>query len=151
MKQPNSVRRQYATNRSDNTTRAHVEALDWNDVSTGDRDALERLQSMRPTCVLAADVVYDPALISPFVDTLSVALQKNKTYSGPQPFALVASTIRNPDTYGQFLQALERRQLQWKMVDLKQTRWPNLDLILFPSVHNQNMEGTVSILHIQVS
>lgn len=106
---------------------------------------------MRPTCVLAADVVYDPSLISPFVDTLSFALERNKIYGGPQPFALVASTIRNPDTYSQFLQALEKRQLQWKLVDPKRSRWPHMDLDLFPSVHNQKMEGAVSILHIQTS
>ena len=70
MKQLNSVRQHHATNKPDNAARAHIEALDWNDISTGDRDALERLQNMRPTCVLAADVVYDPTLISPLVDTL---------------------------------------------------------------------------------
>ena len=63
MKQLNSVRQHHATNKSDNAARAHIEALDWNDISTGDRDALERLQNMRPTCVLAADVVYDLSLI----------------------------------------------------------------------------------------
>ena len=150
VKQLNSVRRHDATNKPDNATRAHIEALDWNDISTGDRDALERLQNMRPTCVLAADVVYDPTSISPLVDTLWVALQK-RACSGPQPFALVASTVRNPDTYDQFLRTLESRKLRWKMLDLKQTTWPNLDLVLFPSVHNQKLDGAVSMLHIEVS
>ena len=105
---------------------------------------------MRPTCVLAADVVYDPTLISPLVDTLWVALQK-RACNGPQPFALVASTVRNPDTYDQFLRTLESRKLRWKMLDLKQNSLPNFDLVLFPSVHNQKLEGAVSMLHIEVS
>lgn len=87
-----------------------VKELDWLELCAerqqsrqrDDLPTLNLLSEAKPTLVLAADVVYDPDLIDPLVETIRACLEAGtKTCR-----ALVASTIRNPETYGGFKKAL---------------------------------------------
>ncbi|XP_056144266.1 protein-lysine N-methyltransferase EEF2KMT isoform X2 [Lampris incognitus] len=76
-----------------------VEELDWEAASE------EQLREIGANMVIAADVVYDPDIIGCLVKLLSKILR----CSSPDvlPEVLIASTIRNPDTYNCFKRQLE--------------------------------------------
>lgn len=73
-----------------------VQGLDWRDI---DRDLLA---SFKPDIILAADVVYDPDLCEPLACTLKTALEVGSA----EVHALLASTVRNDETYQIFMKAL---------------------------------------------
>ncbi|KAH9811577.1 hypothetical protein DFH28DRAFT_431482 [Melampsora americana] len=67
-----------------------VRTLDW--------DAPTEWGEEEPNLILAADVIYDPILVSPLARTLRSLL------SGPvKSIALLAATVREPRTWEQFL------------------------------------------------
>ena len=96
-----------------------IQELDWLELcaerqQTRQRDDLPTLNFLaeaKPTLILAADVVYDPDLIDPFVETIRTCLQ-----AGPNACrALVASTIRNPATYDAFKASLSKYATTWSV------------------------------------
>ncbi|WFD33275.1 hypothetical protein MCUN1_000088 [Malassezia cuniculi] len=98
---------------------AHIAHLDW---TQPDIDFLTRVNA---TVVLAADTVYDPELVRPLAQTIRAALigdnSPERTTSGASAaVALVASTVRNPDTYAKFNKELNDAQLQVKRAKLEQ-------------------------------
>ena len=117
-------------------------------MSAHEPSALAQLRRINPTCVLAADVVYDPLLVPALADTLHAALQTN---SNANPFAIVASTVRNPTTYESFLHALQERHLSWKELEVDLPLWPRTSLRLFPSTHSAELEGPVKLIRIELS
>ncbi|KIP11780.1 hypothetical protein PHLGIDRAFT_63116 [Phlebiopsis gigantea 11061_1 CR5-6] len=76
-------------------------ALDWTDSlsETGIAVVHTLLQEIAPDIILGADVVYDPGIIPPLVETLRLALQNGDNV------ALIALTERNADTMTQFIQS----------------------------------------------
>lgn len=131
----------------------HLEALNWLDVADTASDAAALLREANATRVIAADVVYDPALVGPLTDALRAALLGDGQHTDAKPFALVSSTVRNPTTYQSFLDALHERGMQWHTVDPGTPAWPQQDrepLPLFPSAHDPELGGKVSIVHIQL-
>eukprot|EP01105_Mastigella_eilhardi_P020230 TRINITY_DN479_c1_g1_i1.p1 TRINITY_DN479_c1_g1~~TRINITY_DN479_c1_g1_i1.p1 ORF type:complete len:346 (-),score=100.01 TRINITY_DN479_c1_g1_i1:754-1707(-) len=82
-------------------TEVEVSALDWS------------TPQLPPSCtpadvVIAADCVYDPELSAALVGTLAVALRPE---GGRRPFALIASTLREPQTQARFFEELAARHL----------------------------------------
>lgn len=55
--------------------------------------------------IIAADIVYDPELIEPLCKVLKLALTSTAD-EYPQPYALIASTVRNEQTYALFLRCI---------------------------------------------
>ncbi|WFC93407.1 hypothetical protein MBRA1_000027 [Malassezia brasiliensis] len=113
------------------------------------------LRKANATRVLAADVVYDPELIAPFVNALRMALAGSEdasrypadpVWDDNIPYALVASTVRNPATYEAFLDRLTAEKLRWKKVEIPTPMWPGSEegslLPLFPSTHDPEIGGT---------
>lgn len=128
-----------------------VHPLNWLEVSSEDELALDFVRSANPDCVLAADLVYDPFLVPHLVRTLRTVLAKqDKQGTKSIPYALVSSTIRNPDTYRLFLRNLRDQGLHYSIVEPEQysssSAW---GLPLFPSVHDKELDGRVEILTIQ--
>lgn len=70
----------------------NVEQLDWQDFSE------EQLAVYRPDYIIAADVLYDPGLVDACLKVVSQVLERN-----PACVALIASTIRNENTFAHFL------------------------------------------------
>lgn len=138
--------------------------LDWAEAYYRRTKETSLLRNANATRVLAADVVYDPELIVPFVDALRTALtgsdDDSRYPTDPEwdeniPYALVASTVRNPATYEAFLDRLTVEKLRWKKVEIPTPVWPGSDettapLPLFPSTHDPELEGSVALLHVQL-
>ncbi|XP_034046444.1 protein-lysine N-methyltransferase EEF2KMT isoform X2 [Thalassophryne amazonica] len=93
-----TLRRNVQLNRLAASLSVCVEDLDW----TTAKD--ERLRQIGANTVIAADVVYDPDIVSILVKLLSLFLRGSPPEVAPE--ALICSTIRNPDTYNGFKQQL---------------------------------------------
>ncbi|XP_038064404.1 protein-lysine N-methyltransferase EEF2KMT-like [Patiria miniata] len=78
-----------------------VECLDWEAVQD------KAVQSWNSGVILAADVVYDTRIIEPLVHLLHMLLRCQGDGQG-RPVAIVASTVRNKETYAAFREAVER-------------------------------------------
>ena len=76
--------------------RAVVQSLDW-------REPAAAVAALPPaTVLLGSDIVFDPALAVPLVNTIAALLEKG----GDGAVAWIASTRRNPATYAAFERAL---------------------------------------------
>lgn len=86
-------------------TDANVELapLDWIDVQHGQQEACCWLDNVQATLILAADIVFDPALVAPLCSVLKRALCSPIS---PAPVALVSSTVRNEATFAFFVSTL---------------------------------------------
>lgn len=132
-------------------------------------EGLQLLQALKPTLILAADVVFDPAILPALVHTLHAALQISIDASGsntPSPRALVASTQRNEATYTRFLDHLTDAGLAYEPVTLSPypalslpTRWieghannndTTFEYTCFPSAHVPECDGRVELLDISL-
>ncbi|KAM9844275.1 protein-lysine N-methyltransferase EEF2KMT [Aulostomus maculatus] len=71
-----------------------VEELDWMAVTD------EQMRAIGADVIIAADVVYDPAVAGRLVELLSRVLRESPTQ------VIICSAIRNPDTYSVFKQQL---------------------------------------------
>ncbi|OBZ79740.1 Protein-lysine N-methyltransferase EEF2KMT, partial [Grifola frondosa] len=82
------------------------EQLDWSDaLAAASRPALQAFfQEVKPHIVLGADVVFDPSIIPALVNTLHLALQSGVDDEDSTPVAYLALTVRNGDTYSEFIQ-----------------------------------------------
>lgn len=133
---------------TDNVPGVHIQSLNWTKVTSRDEDTISYLNEVNPDCVLAADVVYDPSLVPHLVSTLYALLTRSRNES--HTYALVSSTVRNPDTYELFVRCLQEKGLYYSIVApdsyLGSNTW---GLPLFPSVHDTELEGRVEILIIQ--
>lgn len=137
--------------------------LDWAEAYYRRTKETSLLRNANATRVLAADVIYDPELIVPFVDALRTALAGSEdasryptdpVWDDNIPYALVASTVRNPATYEAFLDRLTAEKLRWKKVEMPTPMWPGTEegtpLPLFPSTHDPEVGGTVALVHVQL-
>lgn len=141
------------------TETVEVRELDWLELAAERQQSQQRddlptihfLAQAKPTLVLAADVVYDPELIDPLVETIQACLAAG----GGACRALVASTIRNAQTYDAFKASLASFGLKTSVVTLQQpvmsvpdARWaPDLPpLPVFPSAHDPHLNGRVELL-----
>ncbi|CAJ0573559.1 unnamed protein product, partial [Mesorhabditis spiculigera] len=80
---------------------AQTRSLDWED-----KDDRSFLQSYAPDVIIASDVLYDPSLFKPLCETLVACFQ-----ASPSAFAIIASTIRVPETIQEFVTELGRNRL----------------------------------------
>ncbi|KAJ3845499.1 putative methyltransferase-domain-containing protein [Lentinula raphanica] len=86
--------------------------LDWEDVSRPNVGILKTLlrDEIKPDIILGADIVFDPALVPPLVALIRLALQLGSE-SNTQGLALIALTIRNPETFQYFLDRVREQGL----------------------------------------
>ncbi|PWN35837.1 uncharacterized protein FA14DRAFT_172440 [Meira miltonrushii] len=143
-----------------------VHSLDWIDVQEQEQATCQWLDhEAKPDIVIAADIVFDPLLIAPLCSTLALILHRGEKASNMHanlPFALIASTVRNPSTFQLFRQTLAKYNLHTVEVDLS---YPMIDLNtleqvkadsnlgmdkipLLPSTHDAKTDGQVCLLHI---
>lgn len=83
---------------------AGVMELDWIDVQNTEPSVCPKIEKLRPEVVLAADVVFDPSLFPALCSVLKRLLQPHS--NGKMPYALITTTVRNQETFRQFLKAL---------------------------------------------
>lgn len=110
------LRNTLQVNGLDASSAVTIKELDWLELSAERQQSQQRddlptisfLAEAKPTLVLAADVVYDPDLVAPLVETIRASLEA----STRQCRALVASTIRNPETYSLFKSTLGKSWLR---------------------------------------
>lgn len=90
-----------------------LQPLDWLDIHDG---ATSPLDTISPTLILGADIIFDPDIIPALVSTIKAAL-----YCGhhSNSTALIASTIRNAATYQTFLDEVKRVGLQSEKFELQ--------------------------------
>ncbi|NXP10774.1 EF2KT methyltransferase, partial [Thinocorus orbignyianus] len=85
-----------------------VAELDWGSVTE------KQLSDLQPDIVIAADVVYDPEIISALIGMLQKLSMCRA--DGKPPEVYIASTIRNPDTYHLFQAELEKAGIGWQVI-----------------------------------
>ncbi|NXY36035.1 EF2KT methyltransferase, partial [Pomatorhinus ruficollis] len=85
-----------------------VAELDWGSVTE------KQLLGLRADVVIAADVVYDPEIISALIGMLQKLSTSRADRKAPEVF--IASTIRNPDTYQLFQAELDKVGIRWQMI-----------------------------------
>lgn len=148
-----------------------VQSLDWIEVQEEEEVICHWLdEKVKADIVLAADIVFDPSLIKPLCSVLSRILHSRKEEEEPVneskgfrwPFALIASTVRNPSTFQLFRETLASFNLDAVEADLQ---CPKVDLntlqvnqgevsfdadtiSLFPSSHVAATDGQVKLMHI---
>ncbi|NXE24252.1 EF2KT methyltransferase, partial [Ardeotis kori] len=84
-----------------------VAELDWGSVTE------KQLVDLQPDVIVAADVVYDPEIISALIGML----QKLSAFrDGKPPEVYIASAIRNPDTYRLFQAELDKVGIGWQII-----------------------------------
>lgn len=98
----------------------NIAPLDWLELQEGGLDnASFYLLSLRPDLILAADTIYDPVNLESFCQVIKVALSGSRAEEdssrssrsstskgvGSEPYALVATCVRNEQTHSHFLQA----------------------------------------------
>lgn len=114
---------------------AHLVPLNWIEAqeatlqeadSEAKSDSVAILEKISPTVIIAADVVFSPELLSPLCSTLKTALEigrtsltsnqrdREVTSQKKEPKALIASTIRNQETYGKFLELLSEFSMSYQ-------------------------------------
>lgn len=94
--------------------RVRVQKIDWEE--TGEED--ERTDSaLGCDAVIAADCVYDPELARSLAKMIRRVLDKN----GPATFAIVANTVRQPETIEAFRASLDKQSLSWQMLGAPST------------------------------
>jgi hypothetical protein len=101
----------------------HILALDWMDaLSTGHE--LEKMNTKRkqitPDVIIGADLVFDPSLILPLVATLKLFLN-NEDEGKRAPYALIALTVRNEETFDTFTQFIRNSSLRLEDVEFSMT------------------------------
>ncbi|TRZ24177.1 hypothetical protein HGM15179_002863 [Zosterops borbonicus] len=89
-------------------TNVIVAELDWSSVTE------KQLLGLRADVVIAADVVYDPEIISALVGMLQKLSTSRADRKAPEVF--IASTIRNPDTYQLFQAELDKSGIKWQTI-----------------------------------
>ncbi|WWC61828.1 uncharacterized protein I303_104413 [Kwoniella dejecticola CBS 10117] len=107
-----------------------VKSLDWTDahLPLDQRPAIWRLLDEEKRTIVAADVIYDPDLVPPLVNTINTLLSPNAGRSesvegGRQARqAIISATIRNQTTFDIFLHTCKQSHLVVTFMDL-----PRLD------------------------
>ncbi|NXE97375.1 EF2KT methyltransferase, partial [Menura novaehollandiae] len=90
------------------TPKVIVAELDWGSVTE------KQLLGLGPDVVIAADVVYDPEIISALIGMLQKLPTSRADRKAPEVF--IASTIRNPDTYHLFQAELDKVGIRWQII-----------------------------------
>ncbi|KAF9643953.1 hypothetical protein BDM02DRAFT_3191056 [Thelephora ganbajun] len=89
--------------------RLRLRQLDWFSALDADRISSVRglMAEADPDVILGADIVYDPSIIPPLIATLHLAISANKSAGRYPVSALLALTVRRPETSRRFLDAAE--------------------------------------------
>ncbi|KIM47633.1 hypothetical protein M413DRAFT_205482 [Hebeloma cylindrosporum] len=96
----------------------HYRNLDWSQSMDADDSCLKALihEKIDPDLILGADIIFDPQLIPSLVGTLEIALRPSKG-SRKAKVSIIALTMRNEDTLGQFLAQLRESSLHVEEMD----------------------------------
>ncbi|KAI5897764.1 uncharacterized protein SCHCODRAFT_02490195 [Schizophyllum commune H4-8] len=135
---------QLPCNLSSDHPNVHYRNLDWVefDQSTSRTAALADMDVLDEDVILGADIVFDPSLIEPLVTVLALRLMKLR--QNGRRMALIALTVRNPETFQAFVEAVERAALTIEYVDYTTSGKTFLET----SESRQDGSSTVKILRI---
>ncbi|XP_068102931.1 protein-lysine N-methyltransferase EEF2KMT [Hyperolius riggenbachi] len=86
-----------------------VMELDWDSITE------QQLSRLEADVIIASDVVYDPDIVTSFTKVLCKLLLCRKVNRHPE--LLIASTIRNSETYKLFQTKLDDAGLKWQILD----------------------------------
>ncbi|KAM0792588.1 hypothetical protein ACM66B_005249 [Microbotryomycetes sp. NB124-2] len=127
-------------------SRIAVKKLDWEQAaaSTGSSYLSDVLEDIAPQLIIGADIVYDPVLAEALAQTLVNLLKRSNSDSATSCAALIASTIRNVDTWIYFQTKCSDSGLQLVELDLLE---PEDDAGLVGTEGWEN-EGTVKLVRI---
>ncbi|KAL1732085.1 hypothetical protein EV714DRAFT_282946 [Schizophyllum commune] len=122
----------------------HYRNLDWVEFnqSTSRTAALADMDVLDEDVILGADIVFDPTLIEPLVTVLALRLMKLR--QNGRRMAVIALTVRNPETFQAFVDAVEKAALTIEYVDYPSSG----KTFLGTSESRQDGSSTVKILRI---
>jgi len=96
-------------NASSRHQNVHLRQLDW--FSAMDTDGIPSTRGLiaeaNPDIIFGADIVYDPSIIPPLIATIHLAISAVGSTGRPPVFAVLALTVRNPETFRCFLNSAE--------------------------------------------
>ncbi|KIY73505.1 hypothetical protein CYLTODRAFT_485356 [Cylindrobasidium torrendii FP15055 ss-10] len=111
-------------NRTASSSRINHSVLDWMDSLQNAEVLSNRLKDMDPDVIVGADVVFDPSLISPLVQTLRIAMGSRP--NGKSRYALLAVNERTSETRDLFRHHVHDAGMT--LEELKITREDNMFL-----------------------
>nr|CAD2128046.1 unnamed protein product [Meloidogyne enterolobii] len=85
--------------------------------------------------IVASDIIYDPELFSPLINLLKCLLSNNQSFFN-SPIAIIACTIRNPETLNLFLELIASKGI--KIIQSWELRGEYLNE-LFPSKQKEEL------------
>ncbi|WVN88279.1 uncharacterized protein L203_103482 [Cryptococcus depauperatus CBS 7841] len=125
-------------------TKPTSQHLDWNDAfKVSDNSAQGLWQEMigSKSTIVAADVIYDPSLVSLLVETIDVLLGCPKD----ELSAIIAATLRNQDTFDLFLHTCENHALKVENIKLKP-----MDPVT-PTFWESTLDASVAVVFVRVT
>lgn len=98
-------------NTADRVGRLEILPLDW---ETSDVRGIESQLDTRPSILVAADCIFNPAIIGPFVSTLA-DLSVLGNNQGRPVISFIAQQLRSPDVFAEWLETMLRRFNVWRI------------------------------------
>ncbi|XP_065181702.1 protein-lysine N-methyltransferase EEF2KMT-like [Sycon ciliatum] len=102
-----------------------IAELNWCDIDEEGTASHRLMTSLHPDIILAADVVFDKAIVPSLVATLHTLLTHQQDRTDPHHLpttAIVSCTIRNEDTFQCFLTAIDKHGLCWCYIDVSENK-----------------------------
>eukprot|EP00117_Sycon_ciliatum_P032022 scpid68051/ scgid2593/ Protein FAM86A len=102
-----------------------IAELNWCDIDEEGTASHRLMSSLHPDTILAADVVFDKAIVPSLVATLHTLLSHQQDRTDPHNLpttAIVSCTIRNEDTFQCFLTAIDKHSLCWCYIDVSENK-----------------------------
>lgn len=98
-------------NAADRRGRLDILPLDW---ETSDVRGIESQVGTMPDVLVAADCVFNPAIIEPFASTLADLSMLGNDQGRPVT-SIIAQQLRSPDVFTQWLETMLRRFYVWRV------------------------------------
>nr|CAD2182101.1 unnamed protein product [Meloidogyne enterolobii] len=103
--------------------------LDWNNFIPNDLPPAD--------VIVASDIIYDPELFPSLINLLKCLLSNNQSFFNC-PIAIIACTIRNPETLNLFLELIASKGI--KILQSWELRGEYLNELIFPSKQQKEEE-----------
>lgn len=88
-----------------------IMTLDW---ETTDVKSMLRTMDRPPNILIAADCIFNPAAIEPFVSTVDDLSRSDRNSKRPV-ISIIAQQLRSPDVFSEWLEAMSRKFRIWRL------------------------------------